>query len=193
MPKLGMEPIRRAALLKATIDEVAATGSLDVTMGRIARRAGVSPALAHHYFGGKDDLLIATMRHILALYAGGVRAALAGATGPRARLEAIVRAGFEAEQFSGHVVNAWLNFYVAAQKSDAAQRLLSVYQRRLRSNLMHDLRPLVGARAGVAADTIAALIDGLYIRAALAPERADPARAAGRVLNMLDLMIAEVT
>ncbi len=190
MPKLGMEPIRRAALLKATIDEVAAAGSLDVTVGRIARRAGVSSALAHHYFGGKEDLLLAAMRHILTLYGGAVRAALAGADGPRARLDAIVRAGFEAEQFSGDVVGAWLNFYVAAQGSPRAQRLLSVYQGRLRSNLLHALRPLAGARAGVAADTAAALIDGLYIRAALSPAKADPSRAADKVLDVLDLMIA---
>ena len=52
MPKLGMEPIRRDALVKATIAEIGAAQSLDVTVGQIARRAGMSSALAHHYFGG---------------------------------------------------------------------------------------------------------------------------------------------
>ena len=50
MPKLGMEPIRKAALVKATIVEIGRTGSLDVTVSQIAKRAGMSPALAHHYF-----------------------------------------------------------------------------------------------------------------------------------------------
>ena len=50
MPKLGMEPIRKAALVNATIVEVGRTGSLDVTVGQIAKRAGMSTALAHHYF-----------------------------------------------------------------------------------------------------------------------------------------------
>jgi len=35
MPKLGMEPIRRAALVKATIDVIGAQGSLDVTVSQI--------------------------------------------------------------------------------------------------------------------------------------------------------------
>ena len=48
MPKLGMEPIRREALVKATIAEIGAAGSLDVTVSQIARRAGMSSALAHH-------------------------------------------------------------------------------------------------------------------------------------------------
>jgi len=193
MPKLGMEPIRRAAIVKATIDEIGLAGSLDVTVSQIAKRAGVSAALAHHYFGGKDDMFLAAMRHILTLYGAAVRAALAGAGTPRARLEAVIRASFQTEQFRGHVVSAWLNFYVAAQTSPHAQRLLRVYQRRLRSNLVHDLRPLVGGRAGAVADTLAALIDGLYIRAALGPGLADPEASAARVLAMLDLLIGEVT
>ena len=67
MPKLGMEPIRRAALVKATIDEIGAVGNLDVTVSNIAKRAGMSSALAHHYFGGKDQIFLAAMRHTLAV------------------------------------------------------------------------------------------------------------------------------
>ena len=66
MPKIGMEPLRRRALIDATISAIGERGSLDVTMSDIAGRAGVSSALAHHYFGAKDDLLEATMRHLLA-------------------------------------------------------------------------------------------------------------------------------
>ena len=42
MPKLGMEPIRKAALVKATITEIGRVGSLDVTVSQIAKRAGMS-------------------------------------------------------------------------------------------------------------------------------------------------------
>ena len=65
MPKTGMEPIRRRALISAAIETIHDRGYCDVTVGQIARRAGVSSALAHHYFGSKEDLLIATMRHLL--------------------------------------------------------------------------------------------------------------------------------
>jgi len=189
MPKLGMEPIRRAALVKATIDEIGRAGSLDVTVSQIARRAGVSSALAHHYFGAKEQIFLAAMRHILTGYAAAVRAGLAGARAPRARLEAVIRASFQGGQFQGDVVSAWLNFYVAAQHSSPARRLLTVYQKRLRSNLLHDLRPLLGVRADEAAETLAALIDGLYIRAALGRDDPDGAASARRVLAALDNMI----
>ena len=42
MPKLGMEPIRKAALIKAAIAEIGQAGTLEVTVSQIARRAGVS-------------------------------------------------------------------------------------------------------------------------------------------------------
>ena len=42
MPKVGMEPIRRKELIEAAILEIGEVGSLDVTVGKIAKRAGVS-------------------------------------------------------------------------------------------------------------------------------------------------------
>mgnify|MGYP006256819121 CR=1 FL=1 len=44
MPKVGMEPIRRDALVKATIAEIGAAQSLDVTVG-LRDRATVVPLL----------------------------------------------------------------------------------------------------------------------------------------------------
>ena len=171
MPKLGMEPIRRAALVKATIDEIGAVGNLDVTVSNIAKRAGMSSALAHHYFGGKDQIFLAAMRHTLGVYAAEVRNALVDAEDHQDRLAAIIRAGFTSSNFQPEVIAAWLNFYVLAQTSEDAHRLLRIYQRRLHSNLLHDLRPLIGKRAEGAALRIAGLIDGLYLRQGLARDR----------------------
>ena len=186
MPKLGMEPIRREALVEATIDAIGQAGSLDVTVAQIARRAGMSSALAHHYFGGKDQIFLAAMRHTLSLYGAEVRGALAMAKGPRARTEAIVRAGFASSNFRREVIAAWLNFYVLAQSDAGARRLLSVYQRRLHSNLVHNLRPLIGARAPEAATRIAGLIDGLYLRAALASGASSGDEATRQALRLLE-------
>ncbi len=188
MPKLGMEPIRREALVKSAIAEIGEAGSLDVTVSQIAKRAGVSSALAHHYFGGKEDLLVAAMRHILGIYSAQTRRALAGADSPRARLEAIVRASFGPENFIPATIAAWLNFYVHAQSNPGARRLLVIYQARLRSNLIYGFRPLVGARAADLAESTAAMIDGLYIRHALGGE-ADGAEAAARVIGLIDTLL----
>jgi TetR/AcrR family transcriptional repressor of bet genes len=180
-----MEPIRRAALVQATIEEIGAVGSLDVTVSQIAKRAGMSSALAHHYFGGKEQIFLAAMRHTLTAYGAEVRAALRAATSDRGRVEAIVHASFSQNNFRHEVVAAWLNFYVLAQKSDQARRLLVVYQLRLRSNLRHALRPVVGTRARITAERIAALIDGAYLRQSLGLEEPDPDGVARMIMGCL--------
>ena len=190
MPKLGMEPIRKTALVKATIMEIGRAGSLDVTVGQIAKRAGMSTALAHHYFGGKEQIFLAAMRHILSLYGAEVRGALATARTPEARLEAILLASFSPTNFRPEVVSAWLNFYVLAQTVPGARRLLSVYQGRLRSNLVDALRPNVWVRAVAVAESLGALIDGVYLREALS-ERASDGKASVAMIKAC--LAAELT
>lgn len=190
MPKLGMEPIRKAALVQATIVELGRAGSLDVTVSQIAKRAGMSSALAHHYFGSKEEIFLAAMRHVLSLYGAEVRGALALAGAePEPRLQAILRASFSPGNFRREAVGAWLNFYVLAQTVPEARRLLAVYQRRLRSNLLVSLRALVGGRAETVAAGIGALIDGVYLREALKEGPPDSAQA---VATVLDYVAAEL-
>ena len=127
MPKVGMEPIRRAALVEATIAEIGAAGSLDVTVSQIAKRAGMSSALAHHYFGGKDQIFLAAMRHILTEYSAEVRGELGQAKDPAARARAIIRASFAQSCFAPETVSAWMTFYAQAQTNPDALHLLRIY------------------------------------------------------------------
>jgi len=182
---MASELQRRAELVEATVHEIGEAGSLNVTVSKIARRAGVSSALAFHYFGDKDRLFLAAMRHILTIYGAEVRGALTTATTPRQRVEAVIRASFGTTNFRPDVIAAWLNFYVLAQSSEAAKRLLSVYHKRLQSNLVHDLRPLVGDRAPGVAERIGGLIDGLYLRSAITPDALTGTTAAEHVLTAL--------
>ncbi|MGJ5619743.1 choline-binding transcriptional repressor BetI [Sulfitobacter sp. MF3-043] len=189
MPKVGMEPIRRSALVKATIAEIGAAHSLDVTVGQIAKRAGMSTALAHHYFGGKDQIFLAAMRHILVEYGAEVRARLTQARGQRARAQAIIIASFDETCFAPDTVNAWMTLYAASRTNKDTKRLLRLYQRRLRSNLTHALRGL-SAHPIADADTLAALIDGLYLRAALS-DRGTANAARASALSTLDLLLKD--
>jgi len=179
MPRIGMEPVRRKALISAAIDAIHDRGMGQVTMGEIARRAGVSAALAHHYFGGKDQLLLATMRHLLAELGEEIQERLGKARTPRERLSAVIRGNFAAAQFRPAVISAWLAFYVQAQTDPDARRLLHVYTRRLESNLLHALRSLTTREHAVRiAETAASLIDGVWIRRSLADGAPDPEGAA---------------
>lgn len=167
MPKVGMKPIRRRSLVEAAISAIHARGSLDITIRDIAERAGVSQGLAHHYFGSKDALIVSAMRHLLTDYGRQVGREIKSAATPRQRVSAIIRASLGSEQFRPQTVSVWLVFYVHAQESADAHKLLEVYSRRLASNLIYGLRPLAADRAPAIAEGIASMIDGLYIRKAL--------------------------
>lgn len=179
-------PARKQQLVEAAIYEIGTSGSLSVTVGQIAKRAGVSAALAFHYFGDKDRLFLATMRYILKIYGDEARRALLAAQSPRERVEGVIRSCFTPANFRAEVVATWLNFYVMAQQSAEARRLLSIYHRRLKSNLTRDLRPLAGERASDIALRIAGLIDGIYFRSALNPNETTSQQASSHVLTLLD-------
>ena len=168
MPKVGMEPVRRKALVDAAMRVIGDHGSLTVTMSEIAKQAGVSPALAHHYFGSKEQLLIETVRVHLQRLRDSVVTALRAATTPREKLSAVIRVSFQADQFAPETIAAWLAFYAEAQRSEETRRFLVIYARRLHSNLVANLKALCPAEdAGRIAEGATAMIDGLYIRQSL--------------------------
>ena len=190
MPRRGMEQQRRQELVEAAIAQIHETGSLDVTVGQIARRAGVSSALAHHYFGGKDDLIIATMRHLMGVFGGHVRRRLRQAKTPRARLTAIIHGSFTADQLQPAAMSSWLVFYAMAQASPGAKRLHRIYTRRLHSTLVHALGQLQTRPKAIAtARGIAALIDGIYLRCALGDETPDTAEAVALVEGYVEAIL----
>lgn len=168
MPKVGMEPVRRKALVDAAMRVIGDHGSLTVTMSEIAKEAGVSPALAHHYFGSKEQLLIETVRVHLQRLRDSVVTALRAAKTPREKLSAVIRVSFQADQFAPETIAAWLAFYAEAQRSEETRRFLVIYARRLHSNLVANLKALCPAGdAARIAEGAAAMIDGLYIRQSL--------------------------
>ena len=62
--RVGSEDARRRQLIEATIDAIAELGFAATTIAEIARRADVSTGLVSFYFGDKDGLLEATLRHL---------------------------------------------------------------------------------------------------------------------------------
>ena len=184
---MGVVHERRAELIAAAIAEIGETGTLEVSVGRIAKRAGVSQALAFHYFGDKENLFLAAMREIMRLFSRDTADRLARAKGMRARLDAVICACFSEANFRHGVAAAWLNFYTLAFRSDEARRLLTVYHRRLHANLVHDLRPIAGESAVLIARRLAALIDGLFLRYAHAPSSDAGSAGIAHLRTALDL------
>ncbi|MFM5883954.1 MAG: betaine-aldehyde dehydrogenase [Novosphingobium sp.] len=160
---------RRVQLLQASLAALADTGIEQFTMAEVARRAKVSAALVVHYFGDRDALIEATFRQLVERATTRPMNALAAGGQPEDRLRAFVLAHLNPGELSSEASRAWLSFWGLALYNPALARLQRVHQERMVSNLKHELRALVAAEAVTRiAETIAALIDGFWLRAALA-------------------------
>ena len=165
------EEARRRQLIEATIESLAEVGFAACTLMDIGRRAGVSPGLVAHYFGDKDGLLEATLRHMAGRISRLVSQRLAEAHSPRARVQAVIDANLAPEEFDRRTASVWLAFWGQVIHSARFRRVQNVYQSRMLSNLRHALRQMVPARdAEHLAVTIASIIDGLWLRATLVAE-----------------------
>jgi betaine-aldehyde dehydrogenase len=160
---------RRNQLVHAAMSVLAETGIVDFTLADVARRAAVSPALIVHYFGDKDCLLEAVFRLLVARVTSNPMRALAASDDAETRLKGFIRAHLSPEESTMEASRAWLSFWGMALYCPPMARLQCVHQQRMLSNLRYDLRKLVmPADVTRIAETIAALIDGFWLRSALA-------------------------
>ncbi len=164
----GPEDARRRQLIEVTIDSLAELGYVGSTLAQIAQRAGVSPGLVAHYFGDKDALLEATFRTLAQRIAERVRERFNSVRTPRGRVQAVIDANLAPEEFDQRTGTAWLAFWGQVLHVKGLKRVQAVYQRRMLSNLRHALKRLLPAEeARSLAAMIAAMIDGVWLRAAL--------------------------
>jgi len=163
-----LEETRRCRLIEVTIDSLAELGYVGTTLAQIAARAGVSPGLVSHYFGDKDGLLDAAFRSLTRRVGDHVRARLRQASTPRARIQAVIDANLAPEEFEQRTGTAWLAFWGQVLQVNSLKRVQAVYQRRTLTNLRCSLKQLVPPdEAQSLASMIAAMIDGVWLRAAL--------------------------
>ena len=193
-PQEPLEESRRRQLIEVTIDSLAELGYVGTTLAKIASRAGVSPGLVAHYFDDKDGLLDAAFRSLARRVGDHVRARLRQISTPRARIQAVIDVNLSVEEFAQRTGSAWLAFWGQVLHSPQLKRVQSAYQRRTLSNLRNSLRRLVPPdEAQNLAAMIAAMIDGVWLRAALSGWReADSESARALLTEFVDGRLQQV-
>jgi len=140
----------------------------------------------HHYFEDKAELLESTLRQLGTSLRQSVARRLLEAQTPTERLMAVVDGNIGTDQFTPEGVSAWLAFWAQVPNSPRMARIQHVIISRLHDNLVHALR-LMGCRdAEEVASVTEALIDGLWLRAALSDSGPDSVRARRLVLDYLN-------
>ena len=172
-PKVGMGPVRREQIVRATVRCLARDGYTRLTMKKVARAAGVSQGILHYYFADKRAMLVATLTAVSRDLDRRVAAAQSRATrDPAARLRALVRACLDVAVRQPEVWVVFLEFW---------------------GEMMHDRR-LREVNAEVYART-RRLIGRLVSEGVTAGHfrAVDPQRAAAVVLGLVDGVSLQLT
>lgn len=184
-PKVGVAPLRREQIVRATIRCLAREGYSGLTMKRVSREAGVSQGILHYYFADKRAILVAALETVMADLDRRVAAAQArSGSDPRARLRALIRASLGAALEAREVWVVFVEFW-GEMMHDARLRAIN-------AELYVRMRRLIGAlvgqgiRAGCfrrvhptrAAAVILGLVDGLSLQMTFDPDAFSVADAA---------------
>lgn len=159
---------RRADLIEATAACLAEHGLAGTNVRAICAKAGVSPGLLRHYFGGIDDLVAATYQatsdRMDAIFAGAVE----GAGGdPRARLTAYLTASFRPPVTDPELLGAWTAFWALARSDARMAEIHAESYAGYRERLTELLTECGAKDAGPLAIMLTAMVDGLWLELSL--------------------------
>jgi AcrR family transcriptional regulator len=169
-PKVGVAPVRREQIVRATIRCLARDGYAGLTMKRVAAEAGVSPGILHYYFPDKRAILAAAASRVTADLDRRVAAAARGARDARARLRALVRTCLEVAVREREVWTVFIEFWGEALHDRELARLNAQSYARARRLLASAVARGVAEGAFRRADPVAAsvvvlaLLDGLSLQ-----------------------------
>lgn len=161
---------RRTALIEATAAVLAEQGLARTNVRAICARAGVSPGLLRHYFGGIDDLVAATYQatsdRMDAVFASAVAAA---GPDPRTRLTAYLTASFRPPVTDPNLLGAWTAFWALARSDARMAAIHAASYAGYRARLGDLLAACGAADASRLAIMLTAMVDGLWLELSLDP------------------------
>jgi TetR/AcrR family transcriptional regulator, transcriptional repressor of bet genes len=190
-------PVRREALIEATLACLRRFGHEGLSARRIGAAAGVSPGLINHHFPSISALLAASYETLaMSLMRSIQRHAREADTTARDRLRRFYEASFAPALLDPGLFDTWLVFW-SMISHDAGMRAVhdrtyAAYRAALES-LLGELQGTDGVprfRLRPAAIALSALLDGLWIEASINPVTFEPADAVALCEDWTDALCA---
>lgn len=190
MGRKRIRDIRHEEFIEATIIAVHKRGYAVVTMAEIAREAGSSAASINYYFGSKEGLMEATMRHLLNLLKSSMIRLYAQAETPKERLLAVMDANFADDLFTVEKCSIWMQFWANAPYSKRLSRIHRINRYRVHSHFSAELKRLLPKdQVETARSALQSYIDGVWLEAAQSEVPLDPEGARQAAHRVVDLLL----
>ncbi len=188
VPKVVNHEERRAQIVSATWEAIAAAGLDGATMRAIADRAGCTTGRLTHYFSGREEILTLALRRVHEDAAARMIRAAAGRSGSAA-LRAVLLEALPLDDDRRREWRVWLAFWARATvdeqlRAENEQRYGE--WRGMVDRLLRDAVPdLTAAERAARVGELVVLVDGIGVQETLAPasDRAERAAAVRRVVD----------
>lgn len=191
MARKRIRDIRNEEFIQATIATVYEKGYSRVTLADIARHAGSSAASISYYFGSKEGLMEATMRHLLNQLRDAMVDGYAQADSPHAKLYAVMDANFSDELYTVAQCSIWMQFWANAPYFPNLARLHQINRSRVESHFVAEIsRLLPDDQVETACQTLQGYMDGVWLQAAQSDAPLNAARARQNAHRVVDLVIS---
>lgn len=190
-------PLRREALIEATLACLRKFGHDGLSARRIGAEAGVSPGLINHHFPSISALVAASYETLaMSLIRSIQRHARQADASARERLRRFYEASFAPALLDPGLFDTWLVFWSMVSHDTGMRtvhdRTYAAYRAALES-LLGELQETDGVprfRLRPAAIALSALLDGLWIEASISPMTFEPADAVALCEDWTDALCA---
>ena len=167
--------VTRQQLIAATVDSIAASGFAETTLHKVSARANVSRSLVNFHFESKEQLLVATLRHLTEEYRTfWTKAISRPGLSAAGKLNAIVDADFHPQVCNRKKIAVWYAFWGESKSRPTYMEVCARADSEF-ARTMEELTDAVVEDGGyavspaVAAKGLRCMIDGLWLELLLAP------------------------
>ncbi len=132
--------IRKRQITGAAYEIIAEKGYYNFTMMDIAKRAGVSSGLIHHYFKDKENMLVTLLREMQQNVRTNTEKAIEEVPGPKEKLEIFMNLAFALAEAQREYLYVTYDFLTQIKFNERMQRIMSKLYRGYRETMVEILR-----------------------------------------------------
>jgi AcrR family transcriptional regulator len=159
---------KEAHLVRSAYKVMGQKGMAGLSLQDVADEAGVSKAILPYYFSSKENLILLTMRWVLARVAQRIREAIAEAEGAEAKVKAMIDAIFVGPESNRRFYLVFFDFLGYAARNDKFADVGATFHEICNGLYAEVIR--LGQEEGIfngtdareAATVVRALVDGLF-------------------------------
>jgi len=131
---------RKRQITRAAYEIIAEKGYYNFTMMDIAKKAGVSSGLIHHYFKDKENMLVTLLREMQQNVRSSLERAIEREADPKVKLGIFIDQGFGLVENEKEYIYVTFDFLTQIKFNERMQRILSKLYRGYRETLAQILR-----------------------------------------------------